>query len=1662
MLRNRLISAAIFLWMSLGVSAQFGNEWIDYNQTYFKLKVVEDGFYRVTAAELEAQGFSAASVPANRIQLFRRGQEVAIQVNSSSGVLNYLEFYGLKNSGAGDTELYIEPSAQPHDLYNLFTDTAAYFLTWKLTAESGSRMGLSTLNDATGLSAETHHLAEDLSLGISSYAPGIKFGSGSSFSLSEYDFGEGWTGNFVSKGSAKTFNLTLDKYESSGADPQIEVVIVGGNTLSHNVDIEVGPNTSNLRNIGNVQFSNRSSAKATFSFLDSDVGASGELVVRVKTTGFAGASDRVSTAMVRVAYPQSVSMIANENKIFFLRELPAEDKAYLRIATPNAPGTEVYDVTNEKSPIRIVSTSFSDRLECIIPGTEAKRKVIAVTSPLSVVDVQPIAFEQVDIDSDYLIITHAALHQNASDGLDPIQSFTEYRASVAGGEYSSETLNFFDVVNQFNYGDVSPIAIRRLVDFAITNGSPQALFLIGKGRTPDRNFFRNSDHSVVNVPTYGDPGGDLMFSRGLGADPILPILAVGRLNAFNSENVKAYVDKLKEMEAVPFDDLFRKNVLQLSGGQTAFELATFRRYIEDFQAVLEGDFLGGKAINVGKETTNSVEVIDAVAEVNAGVGLITFFGHSSGTVTDIEIGRVSDGKFGYANQGKYPVILINGCNAGDVFGTNFTFGEDWMITPNLGAIAFVAHADFASSSALKRYSDIFYDVVFAEEDWFGVALGDIILESSKRYLTNFGTSGLAQTQALQVILQGDPMVRVFGANQPDYEITGERVWAESYTGGSLLAAQDSFMVNMIVRNYGRTVSDSLIVQIDRTLPEGMFTSSFRKLLSPLREDTIRFNLNNEFGQEVVGSNGLLITLDPSDEIAELNEGNNQTATSIEIFQGNTAHLYPPDFSIYATSDISFFWQPTDILEPNRSYEMQLDTVVTFDSPYFRSFTETGVQLLNQDLDFSTDNLPDTTTLFWRTRFANPIDTQEEEWEQTSFTLILGGDVGWGQFVPDQVGQDNLIGVDQTGTDELQFITTDSPLDIFTFGATHPTFTYSDLTIMAGGIDYLVTSNTIDPVCSNNTLNALVFDRESTNPYRPIQINGADVFNRLVCGRLPQMIYNLRETDVLGSSAYLERLIENMAIGDHILLFNIGQVNYSNWDSDVLDALELVGVSSTDMAGLTDGQPLILLGRKGDTAGLANIISTDGTANPVTEHAVQMTDNVIGSFTNGSVTSGRIGPAKNWLGFRYQTRENVEDVFDVTLLGITPEGNEVDLFSFARTAYQDLTSVDATEYPWMKLKFSFMDDTNLTPPQLDFWQVTYEEPPEGILLADAEETKIISEGQPAVKQLSFYNLSSVNFADSLDVNVKLVSTNNGNLSEQVLKIEGPLAGDTTSFSTEVGTIGQGGLNNLAVLAIASENELNTFNNQLTLPNAVNVQADNANPILDVTFDGSYIMNGDIVSPEPTVLIRMRDDNPFLIKSDTIGIELEFGQLCEGCVFARVNFTDPKVTYSPATESSDFEITYAPGPLGDGLYTLRVQGKDESGNSAGEEPYEVEFEVITSSSITHFYPYPNPFSTQTRFVFTLTGSTIPEKIKIQIMTISGRIVREINQGEIGPIKIGNNITAFAWDGTDEYGDQLANGVYFYRVLMESEAGQFKQRSTSADGAFKNGFGKLYILR
>jgi flagellar hook assembly protein FlgD len=114
------------------------------------------------------------------------------------------------------------------------------------------------------------------------------------------------------------------------------------------------------------------------------------------------------------------------------------------------------------------------------------------------------------------------------------------------------------------------------------------------------------------------------------------------------------------------------------------------------------------------------------------------------------------------------------------------------------------------------------------------------------------------------------------------------------------------------------------------------------------------------------------------------------------------------------------------------------------------------------------------------------------------------------------------------------------------------------------------------------------------------------------------------------------------------------------------------------------------------------------------------------------------------------------------------------------------------------------------------------------------------------------------------------------------------------------------------------------------------------------------------------------------------------------------------------------------------------------------------------ISNMLNYPNPFSTSTRFVYTLTGSESPNQFKIQIMTVSGKIVREITQDEIGPLKVGTHITDYAWDGRDEFGDQLANGVYLYRVVVKKDAKEVGAYETGADAFFKEGFGKMVLIR
>ncbi len=80
------------------------------------------------------------------------------------------------------------------------------------------------------------------------------------------------------------------------------------------------------------------------------------------------------------------------------------------------------------------------------------------------------------------------------------------------------------------------------------------------------------------------------------------------------------------------------------------------------------------------------------------------------------------------------------------------------------------------------------------------------------------------------------------------------------------------------------------------------------------------------------------------------------------------------------------------------------------------------------------------------------------------------------------------------------------------------------------------------------------------------------------------------------------------------------------------------------------------------------------------------------------------------------------------------------------------------------------------------------------------------------------------------------------------------------------------------------------------------------------------------------------------------------------------------------------------------------------------------------------HPNPFNPVTSIIYTLAA---PGRVSLQVYNLLGREIKTLQAGE----QNAGRYTA-VWDGTDEYGESQASGVYFYRLRVESGAETFTQ--------------------
>ena len=136
----------------------------------------------------------------------------------------------------------------------------------------------------------------------------------------------------------------------------------------------------------------------------------------------------------------------------------------------------------------------------------------------------------------------------------------------------------------------------------------------------------------------------------------------------------------------------------------------------------------------------------------------------------------------------------------------------------------------------------------------------------------------------------------------------------------------------------------------------------------------------------------------------------------------------------------------------------------------------------------------------------------------------------------------------------------------------------------------------------------------------------------------------------------------------------------------------------------------------------------------------------------------------------------------------------------------------------------------------------------------------------------------------------------------------------------------------------------------------------------------------------------------------------------------------------TELDDFtrgKVVFRLRDLSVGPHTLKLKAWDTYNNSSETI---LNFVVVsdTNISLDNVLNYPNPFVNYTEFWFNHNKPNESLQVQVQIFTISGKLIKTINQLVQTTGNLSRNIS---WNGLDDFGNRIGKGVYVYKLKVTS---------------------------
>jgi hypothetical protein len=203
------------------------------------------------------------------------------------------------------------------------------------------------------------------------------------------------------------------------------------------------------------------------------------------------------------------------------------------------------------------------------------------------------------------------------------------------------------------------------------------------------------------------------------------------------------------------------------------------------------------------------------------------------------------------------------------------------------------------------------------------------------------------------------------------------------------------------------------------------------------------------------------------------------------------------------------------------------------------------------------------------------------------------------------------------------------------------------------------------------------------------------------------------------------------------------------------------------------------------------------------------------------------------------------------------------------------------------------------------------------------------------------------------------------------------------------------------------------------------SDSEGPEISLYFEGQEDFRaGDLVRRNPVLLAEIFDANGINLTQE-VGHKIEiqinddaFRDITSFFAYDRNSYAEGKLSYHL-------------DELKPGEHQLKLEAWDNLNNPSREE---IDFRVVEKEGLVlrDVVNYPNPFSDETNLTFQLLGTDAGTDIKIKVYTIAGRLVKSMTN--LAPPSDGFNY--YFWNGRDDDGDEMANGVYIYKVIVKND--------------------------